>query len=83
MEAFIRQLRQSSPSEKIVIVSNFTSPLDLLSSMAANNQWKTYRVDGQVPTDKRQLFIDSFNRDSDEFSIFLLSSKAGGVGINL
>ena len=38
---------------------------------------------GSVPTDKRQSMVDNFNRPSDPRFLFLLSSKAGGVGINL
>jgi hypothetical protein len=38
---------------------------------------------GAVPTEKRQSLVDSFNRASDPRFLFLLSSKAGGVGINL
>ena len=40
-------------------------------------------VDDAVPTDRRQSLVDAFNRPSDNRRLFLLSAKAGGVGINL
>ena len=54
-------------------------------------KWSTYwsisslsnDFSGSVPTDKRQSLVDSFNRTTDPRFLFLLSSKAGGVGINL
>lgn len=41
------------------------------------------KIDGSTKAKDRQMQIDSFNKLSDEFSVFLLSTKAGGVGINL
>lgn len=72
-----------SKMDKVVIVSNFVKSLDALSHLAMSKGWKFIRLDGSTPTDQRQSLIDSFNRSSDDRRIFLLSSKAGGVGINL
>ncbi len=70
--------------EKLVVVSNFTSTLDQVQSLAAMRGWgDVLRIDGQVPVDRRQGLVDAFNRASDKRIVFLLSSKAGGVGINL
>ena len=40
------------------------------------------RLDGQTPVQERQFLIDDFNKDPDIF-IFILSTRAGGLGINL
>jgi SWI/SNF-related matrix-associated actin-dependent regulator 1 of chromatin subfamily A len=40
------------------------------------------RLDGSTKTDERQALVDEFNEDED-ITVFLLSTKAGGVGINL
>ena len=40
------------------------------------------RLDGSVRGEERYLAVQSFNQDDDTF-IFLLSTKAGGVGLNL
>jgi DNA repair and recombination protein RAD54B len=77
-------LQASGSSEKVVVVSNFTSTLDQVESLAGLRVWgETLRIDGQVPVDKRQSLVDAFNRPSDKRRLFLLSSKAGGVGLNL
>lgn len=41
------------------------------------------KIDGSTKAKDRQMQIDSFNSQNNEFSVFLLSTKAGGVGINL
>ena len=66
-----------------MVVSSFTSTLDLVQGLAAYKGWSHLRLDGSVATDKRQSLVDAFNRASDSRRLFLLSAKAGGVGINL
>ena len=48
--------------------------------------WKGYkycRLDGQTPHEDRIAQIDEFNREGSEKFIFLLTTRAGGLGINL
>lgn len=40
------------------------------------------RLDGSTPVKERQCLIDQFNKDL-KHHVFLLSTKAGGLGINL
>ena len=49
-------------TERVVVVSNFTTTLDLIGQLAARHQWPTLRIDGQTPPDQRQGFVDRFNR---------------------
>lgn len=42
-----------------------------------------YRLDGTMTIPKRQKLVDDFNNPTSKEFIFLLSSKAGGCGINL
>ncbi len=44
---------------------------------------KFLRLDGETESQKRQKLIDLFNAPQSEYNIFLLSTKAGGLGINL
>ena len=83
LDAFLTTLRQQSPREKVVVVSNFTSALTVVQGLADSRGWMALRLDGGVPKDKRQARIDRFNRSEDRSFLFLLSSKAGGMGINL
>lgn len=71
-------------TEKVVIISNYTSTLDLLSSLLSTRGLTHTRLDGSTPQSKRQDIIDAFNR-TDHRATFalLLSAKSGGAGINL
>jgi hypothetical protein len=41
------------------------------------------RLDGSTPVAERQAMIDSFNGEGSPYTVFLLSTRAGGLGINL
>ena len=69
--------------EKIVIVSNYTSTLDLLQSLLTSLSLSFLRLDGSIPASRRQTLVDDFNRPSGSVFAFLLSAKAGGLGLNL
>lgn len=74
----------SSTEEKVVLVSNYTSTLDLLATFISSLGYSHLRLDGNTPPTKRQGLVDRFNRSPKSNSfVFLLSAKAGGVGINL
>ncbi|KAL8793137.1 MAG: hypothetical protein Q9195_004249 [Heterodermia aff. obscurata] len=75
---------RTTTSEKVVIVSNYTSTLDLLSILLTSLGHPFLRLDGTTPSSKRQDLVDTFNRTSASACFaFLLSAKAGGMGINL
>ncbi|KAL1757568.1 SNF2 family N-terminal domain-containing protein [Schizophyllum commune] len=67
---------------KVLIFSQFTQVLDILVRVLQLKEI-TYRIlTGSTPVDERQVLVDEFNEDKD-LSVFLLSTKAGGMGINL
>lgn len=68
--------------EKVLIFSLFTQVLDILERVLSIFNYKFARLDGNTPVQERQDLIDLFNQD-DKIHIFLISTKAGGVGINL
>mmetsp|Transcript_782 Transcript_782/g.1462 ORF Transcript_782/g.1462 Transcript_782/m.1462 type:complete len:1182 (-) Transcript_782:912-4457(-) len=70
-------------NDKIVIISNYTQTLDLIGRMCRQNSWGFCRLDGSVTMKKRQKMVDEFNEPSSSLIAFLLSSKAGGCGLNL
>ncbi|KAJ7372129.1 DNA repair and recombination protein rad54b [Desmophyllum pertusum] len=57
--------------------------LDLLQKLCENRSYDFLRLDGKTPTSKRQSLVDRFNDKHCKIFVFLLSSKAGGVGLNL
>jgi SNF2 family DNA or RNA helicase len=67
---------------KVLLFSQFISMLDILSEFCGLRGIVHERLDGRVTGNDRQRAIDRFNRDPDSF-LFLLSTRAGGVGINL
>ena len=91
LSKLISVIHLESPRDKLVVVSNFTSMLDQVELLAKAKCWSFLRLDGSIPTSKRQGLVDCFNLPLSESKdgsllgskIFLLSSKAGGVGINL
>ena len=56
--------------------------MDILEAVLNTMGYQFVRLDGSTPVVIRQSIIDSFNEDESNF-IFLLSTKAGGFGINL
>uniref|UniRef100_A0A7N6ANP3 RAD54 homolog B n=1 Tax=Anabas testudineus TaxID=64144 RepID=A0A7N6ANP3_ANATE len=76
-------IREISPSDRVVVVSNYTQTLDLLQDLCVHVGYTFCRLDGNTPTGQRQRLVDSFNSPYSQNFLFLLSSKAGGVGLNL
>ncbi len=71
---------------KVLIFSQFTTMLDIIEEWA--NEFKnlrTCRIDGTTPQEERRAQMKSFNEDKgpDACNLFLLSTRAGGLGINL
>ncbi|EMT70001.1 Lymphoid-specific helicase [Fusarium odoratissimum] len=68
---------------KVLIFSQFTTQLDILEDYCRELRgWKVCRIDGSVAQDSRRTQIADFNSNP-EYKIFLLSTRAGGQGINL
>ncbi|XP_041842971.1 DNA repair and recombination protein RAD54B isoform X2 [Melanotaenia boesemani] len=76
-------IRKISPSDRVVLVSNYTQTLDLLQDLCIHMGYTFCRLDGHTPTSQRQRLVDNFNSPYSQNFLFLLSSKAGGVGLNL
>uniref|UniRef100_A0A665WF49 RAD54 homolog B n=1 Tax=Echeneis naucrates TaxID=173247 RepID=A0A665WF49_ECHNA len=76
-------IKQISPSDRVVVVSNYTQTLDLLQDFCVHMSYTFCRLDGHTPTSQRQRLVDTFNSTYSQNFVFLLSSKAGGVGLNL
>lgn len=75
---------RTTTTEKIVLVSNYTSTLDLLATLLTSLSYPFLRLDGSTPSSKRQDIVDNFNRSPTASCFaFLLSAKSGGMGLNL
>lgn len=79
----LRTLRKET-DEKCIIVSHYTSTLNIVEAFCKKQSYTYHRLDGQTPAQKRQEYVNEFNRTPQaKRFLFLLSSKAGGVGLNL
>lgn len=77
------ELRSNGERDKLVIVSNFTQTLDIIAALCKAKRVAYFQLDGSTPIKKRQELVDYFNVPGSQELVFLLSSKAGGVGLNL
>ncbi|KAL3346085.1 hypothetical protein AABB24_024836 [Solanum stoloniferum] len=68
---------------KVLIFSQWTRVLDLMDYYFSERGFDVCRIDGSVKLDERKRQIKEFNDVSSKFRIFLLSTRAGGLGINL
>ncbi len=66
---------------KILLFSQFTSMLELVAARLGEEGISFYTITGATPKEKRLQLVKSFN--TDETKVFLISLKAGGVGLNL
>ncbi|KAJ1914778.1 DNA-dependent ATPase protein rad54 [Tieghemiomyces parasiticus] len=79
-----RMLAQiSQTKDKIVLISNYTQTLDIFEHLCQIRRYGSIRLDGTMNTAKRQQLVDKFNNPQGPEFVFLLSSKAGGCGLNL
>eukprot|EP00541_Cyclophora_tenuis_P019113 CAMPEP_0116551026 /NCGR_PEP_ID=MMETSP0397-20121206/5742_1 /TAXON_ID=216820 /ORGANISM="Cyclophora tenuis, Strain ECT3854" /LENGTH=338 /DNA_ID=CAMNT_0004075899 /DNA_START=177 /DNA_END=1193 /DNA_ORIENTATION=+ len=80
---------------QVLIFSQMTALLNVIEDYLMYRKWKYCRIDGSTHIDERQRQMDVFNAEKfngvdggrnesdDRFFVFLLSTRAGGLGINL
>jgi SWI/SNF-related matrix-associated actin-dependent regulator 1 of chromatin subfamily A len=83
----VQYLKQVLPEmrnkgDKILLFSQFVIILDILELVMDTLGMKFLRLDGSTPGNERMDLIDEYNNNSD-VTVFLLSTKACGLGINL
>lgn len=69
--------------ERIVLISYHTTTLDMLQGIVEHFNYKFCRLDGSTPSGSRSGIVDRFNDPQSDLFVFLLSARAGGVGLNL
>lgn len=66
---------------KILLFSQFTSMLDIIAGRLKENKISYYLLTGRTKAAERLKTVNAFNED--DTSVFLISLKAGGTGLNL
>ncbi|KAM9482887.1 DNA repair and recombination protein RAD54-like [Clarias gariepinus] len=80
---YILAMTRTTTSDKVVLVSNYTQTLDLFEKLCRARKYLYVRLDGTMSIKKRAKIVERFNSPSSPDFIFMLSSKAGGCGLNL
>lgn len=80
---YILAVTRSRSSDKVVLVSNYTQTLDLFEKLCRARRYLYVRLDGTMSIKKRAKVVERFNNPLSPDFVFMLSSKAGGCGLNL
>lgn len=70
-------------NHRVLLFSTMTRLLDVMEEYLVGKQYRYLRLDGHTSGLERGALIEQFNRPGSPFFIFLLSIRAGGVGVNL
>lgn len=78
----LRELNENVAEHKVLVFSQFTQMLALIRQQLEQAKLKFAYLDGQTPGKVRMELVKDFQQD-DSVKVFLISLKAGGVGLNL
>ncbi|XP_063820138.1 chromodomain-helicase-DNA-binding protein 1 isoform X5 [Pseudophryne corroboree] len=76
-------LRLRERGNRVLIFSQMVRMLDILAEYLKSRQFMFQRLDGSIKGEIRKQALDHFNAEGSEDFCFLLSTRAGGLGINL
>jgi SWI/SNF-related matrix-associated actin-dependent regulator of chromatin subfamily A member 5 len=75
--------RLEKQGSRVLIFSQMSRLLDILEDYCVFRQYKYCRIDGGTAHEDRIAAIDEYNKPGSEKFVFLLTTRAGGLGINL
>ena len=75
--------RLRTDGHRVLIFSQMVRMLDIMSDYLSLRGYRHQRLDGMVSSDERKKSIAHFNMPNSPDFAFLLSTRAGGLGINL
>lgn len=75
--------RGQAQGSRVLIFSQMSRVLDILEDYCVFREYKYCRIDGTTAHEDRIAAIDDYNKPDSEKFIFLLTTRAGGLGINL
>ncbi|KAK6431357.1 hypothetical protein LTR95_012479, partial [Oleoguttula sp. CCFEE 5521] len=81
LEMLLPKLRERG--HRVLIFSQFLDMLDMVEDFLDGMQMPYQRLDGSIGSLEKQKRIDEYNAPDSPLFAFLLSTRAGGVGINL
>jgi SWI/SNF-related matrix-associated actin-dependent regulator of chromatin subfamily A member 5 len=81
LDKLLKRLKERG--HRVLLFTQMTRILDILEDYMVMRQFKYCRIDGNTSYEQREEYIDAYNAPGSEKFIFLLSTRAGGLGINL
>ncbi|XP_049579173.1 chromodomain-helicase-DNA-binding protein 2 isoform X2 [Syngnathus scovelli] len=81
LDKLLTRLRERG--NRVLIFSQMVRMLDILAEYLAKKRYPFQRLDGSIKGEIRKQALDHFNAEGSEDFCFLLSTRAGGLGINL
>ncbi|KAF7367428.1 Chromatin structure-remodeling complex subunit snf21 [Mycena sanguinolenta] len=68
---------------RVLVFFQMTKVMDIMADFLTMMGWKFLRLDGGTKTEERANFVQLFNAKDSEYKVFILSTRAGGLGLNL
>lgn len=68
---------------QVLIFFQMTKVMDIMEDFLQMMNWKYLRLDGGTKTEDRAGHVAQFNAKDSEIKVFILSTRAGGLGLNL
>ncbi|KAI6022553.1 SNF2 family N-terminal domain-containing protein, partial [Pisolithus marmoratus] len=68
---------------RVLIFFQMTKVMDIMEDFLKMMNWKYFRLDGSTKTEERAAFVQQFNAENSDIHVFILSTRAGGLGLNL
>ena len=81
MDLLLRKLFEQE--HRVVLFSQFTRTLDLIEDYCELRGWSYCRFDGGTARAKRNHIVRKFNAPDSDIFLFLITTRAGGMGLNL
>lgn len=81
LDKLLKRLKEKG--SRVLIFSQMSRLLDILEDYCYFREWEYCRIDGSTPHEERIEAIDEYNKPDSEKFVFLLTTRAGGLGINL
>jgi len=81
LDKLLKRLQETG--HRVLLFTQMTRVLDILEDYMVMRHFQYCRIDGNTSYEVRENYIDAFNAPDSKKFIFLLSTRAGGLGINL
>ena len=82
VEVIVQEILETT-DELILVISTYTQILDFFCQFCDRKSWGYFRLDGTTDVSQRQSLVNSFNSRFTNKRLFVLSARAGGVGLNI